>query len=180
MHDSILHMESERNFLPKPEKPPILYHASQTADIDRLIPRSIKRRERDDGPMIFATPSETIASAFLFPWDDSWIQMGTIEDEPYMIISDEARFRQLDTGGYIYSLPSQNFETDMEKGLRTLEYTSNEAVVPVGKEFFPSALDAMIHFGMKVYFVDSDTFIAIQNAPDHGKEIISKLTEVTR
>ena len=172
-------MESEKNFQPKPEKPPVLYHATQSANIERFEPRSIKRRERDDSPMVFATPDKTIAAAFLFPWDDSWVQMGTIEDEPYMVISDEARFRALDTGGYIYSLPSDTFDTDMEKGLRSLEYTSSEAVEPVDEEFHSSALEAMINAGMKVYFVDRATFDEIQSAEDDGRAIISNLTPIT-
>lgn len=172
-------MESERNFQPKPEKPAVLYHATQSADIERFEPRSIKRRERDDSPMVFATPDKTIAAAFLFPWDDSWVQMGTIEDEPYMVISDEEKFRSLDTGGYIYSLPSDTFDTDMEKGLRSLEYTSGEAVEPIDKEFHSSALEAMIHAGMKVYFVDKQIFDQMQASEDDGKEIISHLTPVS-
>ena len=172
-------MESECNFQTKPEKPPVLYHASQ-ADIELLTPRAITRRERDSGPMIFASPDKAIAAAFLFPWDDSWVKMGTIEDEPYMVISDELRFRQLDKGGYIYSIPSQTFETDMEKGLRALEYTSSEAVRPTGREFFPSALDAMIDYGIKVYFVDKEIFTELEGAPDQGKEIMSKLTVVNK
>ena len=173
-------MESEKIFQPKPEKPAILYHASQAADIERLEPRSVSRREQGGFPAVFASPNKAIATTFLFPWDDTWVQSGAFDDEPHIVISDEERFRQVDTGGYVYSLPGDTFVTDTEKGLGTLEYASDETVETIDSEYFPSALDAMIDAGVKVYFVDKETFAKICDAPDYGREILASQVPVGR
>lgn len=169
-------MESERNFIPKPEKPPVLYHASKSSSIEKFEPRIGKRRDENEGAQVFATPSKAMATIFLVETDDSWTQSGAMDGAPYIIISDRERFEKLDTGGTIYSLPSDNFESDPEKGLRELEYASKEEVEPVDSEFFPSALDAMLENGVKVYFVDENTFEAIQTASDHGEAIVKSMT----
>lgn len=169
-------MESERNFIPKSEKPPVLYHASKNVGIKTFEPRIGKRRDENEGAQVFATPTKAMATIFLVETDDSWTQSGAMDGVPYIIISDKERFTQLDTGGTIYSLPSDTFETDLEKGLRELEYTSNEAVEPMDAEHFPSALSAMLENGVKVYFVDKETFENIQTADDHGEEIVKNLT----
>lgn len=172
-------MESEKNFIPKPEKPPVLYHASRSGEIDIFEPRIGKRRDENEGAQVFATPSKAMATIFLVDTDDSWTQSGAMDDVPYIIISDRQRFESLDQGGYIYSLPSDSFETDLEKGLRELEYTSAESVEPNGREFVPSALQAMIENGVKVYFVDQDTWREIQESEDHGEKIVSTLIPET-
>lgn len=157
------------------EKPPVLYHASKNADIKVFVPRAEKVRDPEEGPRVFATPSRAMASMFIVESDDSWVQSGTINDEPYIVISDEERFRSLDKGGVIYSLPNNTFENDPDKGLRELEWTSKDPVVPIDKEIIQSALDEMLSNGVKVYFVDKETFVRMQNAPDHGVSIIEQL-----
>jgi hypothetical protein len=168
-------MESERKFIPKPEKPLILFHASRNPNIDVFEPRIGKRRDENEGAQIFATPSKAMATMFLVNTDDSWTQSGAMDGVPYIIISDKERFESLDHGGIIYSLPSDSFETDLEKGLRELEYTSIEAVKPISSERFPSALSAMVDYGVKVYFVDGETYEAIRTSSDHGESIVKNL-----
>tara|TARA_B100000508_G_C11461476_1_gene279450 strand:- start:642 stop:803 length:162 start_codon:yes stop_codon:yes gene_type:complete len=34
-------MDSERNFVPKPEKPPLLFHGSANKSIDRFVPKKV-------------------------------------------------------------------------------------------------------------------------------------------
>ena len=169
-------MESERNFVPRFEKPDILFHASRNAALTIFEPRSEKTRDANEGPRIFATPSRAMASIFLVDTDDSWTESGAMDGIPYIVISDEKRFRASDTGGAIYALPSTTFETDPEKGLRELEWTSAETVTPIEKEDIPSALADMLKHGVRVYFVNKETFNEIQNAPDHGESIVKSLT----
>lgn len=169
-------MESEKNFILKPEKPSVLYHASRSGDIDVFEPRIGKRRDENEGAPIFATPSKAMASIFLVETDDSWTQSGAMDGTPFIVISDRERFESLDTGGYIYTLPSETFDTDLGKGLRELEYTSNEAVTPVEQEYVPSALSTMLENGVKVYFVDDATWQAMQNSEDDGEAIVKGLT----
>ncbi|MES2314471.1 MAG: hypothetical protein V4524_00850 [Patescibacteria group bacterium] len=169
-------IESEKNFIAKPEKPPVLFHASRSPDIKVFEPRAEKVRNSNEGPKVFATPSRAMASIFLVENDDSWTQSGTIEDVPYIVISDKERFLNLDKGGLVYSLPSDTFENNPEEGLGDLEWTSDKKVVPIGQEFVPSALIDMIKNGVKVYFVNESQFHEIQNASDQGRSIIDSLT----
>ncbi len=169
-------MESEKSFLPKPEKPKVLYHGSRSGSINLFEPRLGKLRDESEGAQIFASPSKAMATLFLVDTDDTWTQSGAMDGVPYIIISDRERFEALDQGGYIYSLPSDSFESDSNKGLRELEYTSNDFVEPIEQEFVPSALQAMIENGVKVYFVEPDTWQAIQESEDDGEEIVMNLT----
>jgi hypothetical protein len=168
-------MESERNFVPNPEKPSVLFHASRNQNIKVFEPRAVKTRDVNEGPRVFGTPSRAMASIFLVESDDSWVQSGSMHDVPYIIISDEERFRNLDNGGVIYSLPGDTFENDPEKGLRELEWTSKESVTPTEKELIPSALEDMVKHGVKVFFVDVETYRQILNAADSGESIIKNL-----
>jgi hypothetical protein len=172
-------MESERNFVPKPEKPPVLFHASRNQNISIFEPRAEKTRDENEGPQVFGTPSRAMASIFLVESDDSWVQSGAMDNLPYIIISDEERFRSLDTGGVIYSLPNDTFENDPEKGLRELEWTSKKPVVPAEKEVVPSALEDMVKEGVKIFFVDKETWDQIQSSSDHGESIVKSLEPYT-
>lgn len=172
-------MESERRFIPRLEKPPMLFHASRNQNIGVFEPRAEKTRDAHEGPRVFGTPSRAMASIFLVESDDSWVQSGAMDNVPYIIISNEDRFRSLDKGGVIYLLPNDTFENDPEKGLRELEWTSKEPVIPIEKEFIPSALEDMVKQGVKVFFVNEETYEQIQNAPDHGESIVKDLIPYT-
>jgi hypothetical protein len=172
-------MESERNFTQKPEKPSVLFHASRNPDINVFEPRAEKTRDENEGARVFATPNRAMAGIFLVESDDSWVQSGSMDNTPYIIISNKERYRTLDKGGFIYSLPNKTFENDPQKGLKELEWTSKEPVSPVEKEFIPSALDDMVRQGVKIFFVDESTYHSIQNAPDQGESIIKSLTPYT-
>jgi hypothetical protein len=173
-------MESERNFIPKPEKPTVLFHASRNQNIAVFEPRAEKTRDVNEGPRVFGTPSRAMASIFLVESDESWVKSGAMDDVPYIVISDEQRFRNLDNGGVIYSLPSDTFENDPERGLRELEWTSKESVAPTEKEFIPSALEDMVKQGVKVFFVDKETYVQILTAPDDGESIVKNLMPYTQ
>lgn len=172
-------METEKQFIPKPEKPPVLFHASRNAEISVFEPRAEKTRDRNEGPRVFATPSRAMASIFIVDSDDSWVQSGARDGLPYIVISDEERFRKLDLGGVVYSLPNDTFENDPEKGLRELEWTSTVAVIPSDKEIVPSALEDMLRHGVKVYFVDKETYQRIRDSKDHDGSILNDLKPYT-
>lgn len=154
------------------EKPPVLYHASQKRDIERFELRGERVRDPNEGARIFATPDKRLATIFLVPTDDSWANSGFFGDTPHLIVSDENKFRAMDMGGAIYSLPSDRFETDLTKGLREKEWTSTEEVRPIGKKEYASGLTAMLESGVQVYFVDQETYEKTQDAPDGGYSIL--------
>lgn len=168
-------MESEVNFLSKKERPPVLFHASINNDIETFEPRAQTIRDKQEGPQVFASPSRAVAGFFLIENDDSWVQHGAFDGVPYIIISDEERFRNSDKGGTVYSLPSSTFQSDPSKGLGDLEWTSNVPVTPIGKEFVPSAIQDMLRNGVRIYFVDKVTYRKIRDSVDHGYSIIEGL-----
>lgn len=159
-------MNLEGKFLINKDKPPVLFHASSNTNIEVFEPRSNKVRDAKEGPKVFATPSRALASVFLIETDDSWVGSGVADGVPYIIISDEERFKKLDKGGAIYSLPNATFENDPNKGLGKFEWTSAEPVKPVLKETITSALNDMLHHGVKVYFVDKDTYLKYKEVVD--------------
>ena len=157
------------------EKPKTLYHGSSNKQIERFEPRAERTRDASEGPKVFATPDKRMASIFIVGTDDSWANSGTYNDVPFLVIGDRERFQKLDQGGVIYHLPSDSFETEPDKGLGKLEWTSGEPVTPSHKEQQHSAIDAMLEHGVQVYFVDPETYEKWRTAPDHGFTIVKSL-----
>lgn len=156
------------------ERPSTLYHGSSHKEINRLEPSAKRARSSTEGPKVFATPDKRLASVFIAGIDDSWGNSGVHNGTPYLVISDRKRFETLDTGGAIYHVPSDTFETDPHLGLGELEWTSGESIEPIHKEEHESALEAMLHHGVQVFFVDKQTYNGIQTARDHGLSVLQR------
>ncbi len=75
-----------------------------------------------------------------------------------MIISDKDRFLKGDKGGAIYTVPSEGFSYDEDVGMGAFEWTSTEPVNTAKKLEFDSALTAMKHSGVRVFFLASLQF----------------------
>lgn len=157
------------------DKPIVLYHASQNRDITEFEPRNRKVRDPNEGPKVFATPSKSLATIFMIPTDSRWVTSGLHNHVPYIVISDEKSFRQLDHGGTIYHLPPETFEVDLTKGLREYEWTSSETVKPIEKEEYKSGFEAMLDSGVQVFMVNAETFDQIKNSTDHGFTILKEI-----
>ncbi|MEK7201733.1 MAG: hypothetical protein AAB737_03805 [Patescibacteria group bacterium] len=157
------------------EKPVVLYHGSSNREISEFKPRTEKVRDPLEGPRVFATNDKRMASVFIAGTDDSWANSGMYNEIPYLVISDRDRFVKLDEGGTIYHLPSDSFETDPNKGLGEIEWTSGESVEPLHREEHHTALEAMLEHGVQVYFVDPATYQAWRTASDHGLSILKSL-----
>ena len=155
------------------QKPEILYHASDNRKVKEFEPRALGIRDSNEGPRVFATPDKALASCFLVRY--KWIKLGLFNDIHYIVIAEKDKFLETDKGGAIYSMPNTTFQTDLEKGLKDLEWTSKEPVKPVGKEEFSSGLEAMLQSEVLVYFVDLEKFNTIQQASDHGQSILRTL-----
>lgn len=153
-------------------KPKYLYHASQNRNIEIFEPRAISVRDPNEGHVVFATPDIDLASVFLVPTNDSWCNSGLFGEIPYFVCSDEKRFKESDKGGAIYTLPSDTFENDPDRGLRSREWTSKIPVKPVKKEIYESGLKQMIDSKIQVYFVSKDKFEEIKTSKDHGNKIL--------
>jgi len=157
------------------EKPARVYHGSANKEISRFEPRAKKVRDREEGPVVFATSDKRMASVFIVGMDDSWGNSGMHNGIPYVVISDRDRFTKLDQGGAIYHLPGDTFSADPSKGLGEIELTSPESVEPVHREDHTSALEAMLEHGVQVYFVDKQTYEAYKRAPHESLELLRSL-----
>lgn len=170
----------EQLLSPELQKPDTLYHASARHDITIFEPRAESVRDVEEGPVVFATPDKAYASLFITPTDDSWTMRGRFSRDGivtpwHMVISDRKRFLELDRGGAIYSLSATSFNSDPEKNMPGIEYTSTDFVAPDSVERYNSALEAMIGLGVNVYFVDEATFLAIRRSDDYGAQILKGL-----
>ncbi|MBI2409602.1 hypothetical protein HYV30_00990 [Candidatus Kaiserbacteria bacterium] len=162
----------------KKEKPPVLYIAAQTPNLQELTPREGRNRGENEGAVIFATPNKELASIFLVEGhDDSWMQIGYFSDVPYVTICmNRDDFLKRDHGGTMYEVSSNAFNFDPNLGMGEKEWTSRDPVTPISETHYASALDAMIENGVNVYFADQATFDAVNNADDHGLSILLSLT----
>lgn len=157
----------------KIEKPPVLYHASHDRNREYFTPQKKSFRDKDEDPAVFASPNFAISTLFLVR--DVPTECGAFGEVVYMVIPNREKFIEQDKGGAVYSLPSDTFNTNLDKGLGDLEWTSKEEVRPIAKQEFESGLQAMIENNVQVYFVDEETFKTIRNSPDHGLSILKTL-----
>ncbi len=165
---------------PETLNPSALYHSSAHRDIESLEPRAESIRDPQEGPVVFATPDKAYAAMFIVPAGDSWTARGRFSTEDdhgpwHMVINGRERFSEADKGGAIYSLPVDQFKSDLHRNMAGTEWASATPVKPTTKEEYNSGLVAMKALGVKVYFVDDPTFRSIRESPDHGHDIISQL-----
>jgi len=64
-------MESENQFIPKLEKPTVLFHSTRNPDIKVFEQCSESTRNEKEGPKVFGTPSRALAGVFFVESDDS-------------------------------------------------------------------------------------------------------------
>lgn len=175
MWDIIKEMTPE-GFTPQEAlKPQIFYHATENRGIAEVEPRKINSRDKNEGEVVFATPSKVMATEFIVRTDGSWANGGRFGGKPYFVISDRERFEASDQGGAIYHLPSETFENNPSIGLGRGEWTSKVAVRPIDKDVYESGLQAMLEAGVQVYFVDKATYQEIKSATDHGYSLLKSL-----
>lgn len=143
----------------------VLYHGSTNRNIKVFEPRADSVRDKNEGPVVFATPSLKLASCYLFKWDDSWVDQPTpmpdgdkTDYQVVMVISDKSRFKKEDKGGSIYILPAHGFKFDESKGLGIYEGINRAKVTPISQLNFSSGLEAMQQLGVQVHFVSREQF----------------------
>lgn len=131
------------------------------------MPRDGNKRHKDEPAQVFAALDKAFATIFLHPFDDRKMASGFMNDVPYTLVGDMGGFLAQDTGGAIYTLPSDSFTFDPDLGVGYKEWTSSAPVKPTGKEEYDSALEAMLDNGVQVYFADMDTLRHFREA--HGE-----------
>lgn len=152
-----------------------LYHGSPDTNITVLEPREESPGHKLPGKYLFATQHPELAAMFLAP-KLAPMQMSKFHNNFVLIAQcTEQVYKTADKGGAIYELPAESFQqgpSDMPE----VEWYSAEPVRPLSKQLFVSSLEAMQGCGVKVYFVDVETYAAIQAAPDHGWATLQSLT----
>ena len=91
-----------------------------------------------------------------------------------IVVGDRESFLKKDKGGHIHVLPSETFEPTPHKGMSN-EWVSKESVKPSKVLEYDSALNAMLEYGVQVYFVDNSTFQKISEAKDYGYSILQNI-----
>ncbi|MBI5466691.1 MAG: hypothetical protein HY975_00540 [Candidatus Kerfeldbacteria bacterium] len=161
---------------PETEKPPLFYHASANRHLERLEPRAETVRDEAEGAVVFATPEKDLASTFMLPKDDSWSASGRVNGRAFALFADRDKFAALDHGGTLYVLPAESFGRDDRDEHHRSEWTSQEAVVPIERIDYDSALTAMQENGVRVHFVDAATLAEFQRAnPERKVEMLDQL-----
>lgn len=164
--------------LPSKEKPPVLYHGSANGDIEIFTPRVSGGTGEAAGPQIYASQDRVIGIIFTANVDGSW-SVCTIEGVPHVIIPmTQEDFVARDTGGYLYMLPADSFESDCKTGLGPKEWASPVPVVPSGKIRIESSLNEMEKEGVQVHFVDKERYLALIKEGKRGPEILRELGEL--
>lgn len=166
-------MESEPKIKSK-EKPEFLYHGSPHR-IEELQPRTKPHREKEEDKLVFATSEIGDASMFLYKTALTGHFMVEEESIGYaVIVEDRKELLRKDKGGHIHVLSSRTFDPTPYKGMSN-EWVSKEGVKPKKVIEYDSALNAMLEYGVQVYFVDDITYQKIRNAEDHGYSIFQNL-----
>jgi len=144
-------------------------------NIEIFEPRANSVRNKEEGPVVFATTGEQYASKFIVPCNDSWSNLGRFNGVSYALYSDKERFLKEDKGGAIYTLPSTTFYHETKYGGTKDGWVSKEPVKPLSKKIYESGLKSMLSLGVQVYFVDKTVFEDIANSIDQGFSLIVTL-----
>lgn len=148
----------------------LLYHGSSKSGLAELEPRAVSVRDVTEGPVIFATPNQAIASMFLVPIRQ---HSGRFNGMPYFVAI-KADFDMRDLGGSIYTIAAEGFTFDRDKGLGELEWVSASPVPVLSETQYSSGLTCMLEHGVQVYLVDKSTFVKIDTAEDHGLAVLQR------
>ena len=140
-----------------------LYHASPKRGLKEFTPRRKSRRQEGDPPRVYATPEKKIAAGFIIRPTDDWCVYGSYDDSTArtwsLVVGDEKKFWKLENkGGSLYTLPRQTFRFETGIGLGKDEWFSEEKVPVLAEEKWVSACQAMLHYGVKIYFLPSGKF----------------------
>ena len=158
-------------------KPHVLFHGSSNRNIKIFTaePTAKKSSKYPEAPSIFATPHIGFASCYLFDWKNIPYHQGSFDYGPFFVVcSDKEKFMNNDKGGVIYVVSSKNFYSRFT-GWHLPEWVNTKPVKPLYKLKFDSAFEAMLHFGVQVFFVDKKTFDKIYKNGKLDRTILMNL-----
>src|SRR6266481_438348 len=156
------------------QKPEKLYHGSSRKISDALKPvlRGSTADHVHSTPAVFATARKDIAAVFMFPLT-TLASVGFEQDIAYICIwGSMEEFKPKDQGGFMYILPSANFE----KVGKEYEWQAFHEVMPVEVQEFKSVVDGMMECGAQVYFINDEAlFDRIVSEKDRRAPILRQL-----
>ena len=140
-------------------RPKKLYHGS-ISEVAVFEPRIDKQRDLSEPAQIFAAPTPLVAAMFLVPHRDEFVVSGSYDggDTVVFVTCELDYIKANDHGGYIYDFPPDTFDADPVKGLGLMEWTSQHNVVPTAARHYPSALQVIKEFGVKIYSLSRHDF----------------------
>lgn len=148
----------------------VLYHASPLRGLQILNPQERRKRSAGDPARVYVARQQVVAVPFMVAdLNDRWSVLGRYNQDPelYLVIGDEAKFwHKENAGGSLYTVPDIGFTTEPDIGLGEDELYSEVAVSVLSEERWPSALAAMLWYGLRVVFLAPGTFATFRDAAD--------------
>jgi len=137
--------------------PHILFHGSPRQDLTMIMPHKLDMRCHGR-PIVFASHHIAMASIFMLKHKGKFACGRLPCGDIFFMTNDKRSCILEDQGGAIYLLPSGSFFCEPYESLGLDEWISYEAIKPLTKFTFSSALDAMLSMGVRIYFVDDSTY----------------------
>lgn len=163
----------------------VLYHASPMRGLSLLDPRKKSGWSIGDTPRVFASPSPAVAVAFMIRPDMYFPGMylyGSYDSQTWhMVVGDEEKFRKVEQkGGSMYVVSANSFRPAPEIGLDELGQYSEDPVRVLAEEKWTSALEAMVHHDLKVFFVAGGEFERFKHLPGEDQSALLQLAHPRR
>ena len=136
----------------------VLYHASTNPNLEFIKPQKTMSKDKYIGEYVFATKDKTLAAMYLGPKGFGKIMNYETSSPNIMICGDQEDYIAKDKGGAIYKVDASLFSKSPQTELKDSELASEQAVKPMSKEVFDNSLLAMDEMGIKVKFIDRQTF----------------------
>ena len=137
--------------------PNTLFHGSPYTDIEMIKPKSLANRCKGQ-PIVFASHHIGLASLFMLKHHGKFACGRLPNGDIFYMTDDKRRCITEDHGGAIYVVSATTFFCEAHVSLGVDEWISYAAVKPLSKFTLSSALEAILEFGVKVYFVDKHTY----------------------
>jgi hypothetical protein len=148
----------------KAERPPYLYHGSVDGHVTKFTPRTAAERPHEVAA-IYASPNEKVAKQSMA---NKFVSNGGVVNGRHFVCipMTHEEFLAQDVGGYVYKFPSDSFSLNEGRGFGDDEWVSNQSVVPLAVEHYPSLYNELVNNDIDVYFITPDQVDVISALQD--------------
>lgn len=152
----------------------VLYHASQRKNLRVITPQKTLSHDKYIGDFVFATKNKKMALMYLVPKGLATL-MNPKGPRPNIVICCRPEvFIKKDTGGAVYTLPSDGFRKTPQEGLMDYEMVNDQPVKPLKHVVYDSVITALTSAQISIKFIDEKTFSELIGHPDQER-LIDKL-----